>query len=42
MNVQGGKVLIPTEKYLARLELSPDYDEHLSVTNYEGAILAER
>lgn len=42
MNVQGGKVLIPTEKYLARLELAPDDDGQVSVTNYMGAILTER
>ena len=41
MNVQGGKVLVPTEKYLARPELAPD-DLDLFVTNYEGCILQER
>lgn len=41
MNVQGGKVLIPTEKYLARRELAPK-DEQLIFTNYEGSLLIER
>lgn len=33
MNVVGGKVLLPTEKYLARLEQSPDWD---SRQTYQG------
>lgn len=41
MNVKGGKVLIPTEKYLARRELAPK-DEQLIYTNYEGSLLIER
>lgn len=40
MNVRGGKVLIPTEKYLARIELAPN-DDKIVYTNYEGAIFSE-
>lgn len=37
MNVKGGKVLLPVEKYLARNELAPqDSDERLLYTNYGG------
>ncbi|MCQ2382744.1 MAG: DNA polymerase [Clostridia bacterium] len=42
MNVQGGKVLIPTEKYLARLELAPNEDDKIILTNYEGNMFVER
>lgn len=42
MNVQGGKVLIPTEKYLARLELAPKEDDKIVLTNYEFNLFAER
>lgn len=42
MNVQGGKVLIPTEKYLARLELAPKDDDKVVLTNYAGNMFAER
>lgn len=41
MNVQGGKVLIPTEKYLARLELAPNADDKIVFTNYEGGMFSE-
>lgn len=38
MNVKGGKVLLPVEKYLARAELAPVGDgEGLVYTNYAGA-----
>ena len=44
MNVKGGKVLLPVEKYLAREELAPlDSDERLAYTNYAGvSYLQER
>lgn len=42
MNVQGGKVLIPTEKYIARPELAPNEDEKQILTNYEGNLFIER
>ncbi len=42
MNVIGGKVLLPTEKYLARLEQAPDYDSQLSFNNMNGGIFTER
>ena len=36
MNVRGGKVLVPTPKYLARTELAPiDNDERAVYSNYE-------
>lgn len=41
MNVKGGKVLIPTEKYLARLELAPKQDDKIVYTNYVGGIFTE-
>ena len=41
MNVKGGKVLIPTEKYLARLELAPKEDDKIIYTNYEGGMFSE-
>lgn len=41
MNVQGGKVLLPTEKYLARLELAPHDDDKIVYTNYEGGMFSE-
>jgi hypothetical protein len=42
MNVKGGKVLIPTEKYLARMELAPkNSDSALVINNMEGNILME-
>ena len=41
MNVKGGKVLIPTEKYLARLELAPKEDDKIIFTNYEGGMFSE-
>lgn len=41
MNVRGGKVLIPTEKYLARIELAPNDDDKIVYTNYEGAMFSE-
>ena len=42
MNVKGGKVLLPTLKYLARMELRPkDLDERLTYNNYDGAYFSE-
>lgn len=41
MNVKGGKVLIPTQKYLARIELAPTEDERIVFTNYEGGMFTE-
>lgn len=41
MNVKGGKVLIPTEKYLARLELAPKQDDQIVYTNYVGGMFTE-
>lgn len=42
MNVRGGKVLIPTLKYLARWELAPqDSDDKIVYTNYDGAKFTE-
>ena len=41
MNVKGGKVLIPTEKYLARFELAPKQDDQIVYTNYAGAMFSE-
>ena len=41
MNVQGGKVLIPTQKYLARWELAPNEDDKIVFTNYEGGMFSE-
>lgn len=41
MNVKGGKVLIPTEKYLARLEQAPSDDDKLIFTNYVGGMFSE-
>lgn len=39
MNVKGGKVLLPTYKYLARAELAP---KDVVYTNADGAMLIER
>ena len=42
MNVRGGKVLIPTLKYLAREELRPQgVDDKIVYTNYMGGIFSE-
>ena len=42
MNVRGGKVLIPTLKYLAREELRPkDSDSAIVFTNYMGNMFTE-
>lgn len=41
MNVRGGKVLIPTEKYIARFELAPKEDDKIVFTNYEGGVFTE-
>lgn len=41
MNVKGGKVLLPTEKYLARWELAND-DEKMYTNNRDGNYLSER
>lgn len=42
MNVKGGKVLIPTQKFLARVELRPvGIDTNLVYTNYAGGIYTE-
>ena len=40
MNVQGGKVLLPTEKFIAREELRPQNLE-VVYTNYEGGMFIE-
>ena len=40
MNVKGGKVLVPTEKYLARPELAPN--ENINICyGYDGNIISE-
>ena len=42
MNVQGGKVLIPTLKYLAREELRPRAeDDKIVYNNYIGGMFSE-
>lgn len=42
MNVRGGKVLLPTLKYLAREELRPKgIDDTIVYTNYAGGIFTE-
>lgn len=41
MNVKGGKVLLPTQKYLARWELAPSEDDKIVFTNYEGGMFTE-
>lgn len=42
MNVQGGKVLLPTLKYLAREELRPKgEDDTIIYTNYNGGMFTE-
>ena len=42
MNVQGGKVLIPTLKYLAREELRPrSEDDKIVYNNYIGGMFSE-
>lgn len=41
MNVKGGKVLVPTEKYLARLELAPDDIALYINSGYNGTYLTE-
>lgn len=41
MNVRGGKVLIPTEKYLARLEQAPTQDDKVYYNNYVGGMFSE-
>ena len=42
MNVRGGKVLLPTLKYLAREELRPvDVDDKIVYTNYMGGMFSE-
>ena len=42
MNVKGGKVLIPTQKFLARVELRPvGIDTNLIYTNYAGGMYTE-
>ena len=42
MNVYGGKILLPVEKYLARLEQAPNYDDEIIYNNYAGGMFAER
>ena len=42
MNVKGGKVLVPTEKYLARPELAPDGVKVFITTGYDGTYLVEQ
>ena len=40
MNVKGGKVLVPTEKYLARPELASN--ENINICyGYDGNIISE-
>lgn len=41
MNVRGGKVLVPTEKYLAKLELAPDDIQVYINSGYYGTYLVE-
>lgn len=42
MNVRGGKVLLPTIKYLAREELRPQgVDDKIIYTNYAGGMFSE-
>ena len=42
MNVRGGKVLLPTLKYLAREELRPrENDDKIVYTNYNGGMFTE-
>lgn len=41
MNVRGGKVLVPTEKYLARVELAPDELQLVITSGYDGQYLIE-
>ena len=41
MNVRGGKVLVPTQKYLARLELAPDDVKVYINSGYYGTYLTE-
>ena len=42
MNVRGGKVLLPTLKYLAREELRPkEEDAKIVYTNYNGGMFSE-
>ena len=41
MNVKGGKVLVPTEKFLARLELAPDDIALYINSGYNGTYLTE-
>lgn len=42
MNVKGGKVLVPTEKYLARPELDPNFDKLFLNSGYDGTYINER
>lgn len=42
MNVQGGKVLVPTEKYIARKELDPNYDKLFLNNSTGGNYINER
>ena len=42
MNVKGGKVLVPTEKYLARPELAPDGVPVFINNGYDGQYLTEQ
>lgn len=41
MNVKGGKVLVPTEKYLARPETAPNDDERIVYNNMELGFFSE-
>ena len=41
MNVKGGKVLVPTEKFLARPELAPEGLKVFITTGYDGNYLVE-
>lgn len=42
MNVKGGKVLVPTEKFLARPELAPDGVKVFITSGYDGNYLTEQ
>lgn len=41
MNVQGGKILLPTLKYLATWDIAPKEDDKIVFTNYEGGMFTE-
>ena len=42
MNVRGGKVLLPVEKFIARPEQAPNDDDKLTLSyGYDGDIISE-